>query len=780
MILAEDNRRENPARLYLPDVTGMTPLAAALAYAEAGWYVLPTDPDDIKNPGSIVGGRWHELSSRNPNQIRHWWTENPKYGIALHCGRSGAIVFDLDVDSLKAVRDDIADALSNAGAIQGTRRDGDRGHYLYLMPEDRQFGNGAGAFMTWGEVRGKNGVIIVAPTPHPDAETKDGDYNQRRTGAVGPLPDVLRECLTEAGESAEPLTNAELDTFLDTYEGGGCGRENCPHTVTGPVKRFDAAVADGASRHDTMTAVLVWALSEAMAGCYAAREVYNTLYATYAEKFDADTERERVDGLGDEYLRMAAWAAAQADPERAHRNDELPTDAEMEAFWGARPELERLRTFARARRVGPWAVFGTALARLLTTIPPSVVLPPTTGSFASLNFFVALVAPSGFGKNAAEKVAADALETATYVFVTTPGSGEGIPKLYAYKRKPRGQDWEQVNVRNAAMFSVPEVDTFAALTARGGSTLGPELRKAWMGEQLGFWWSDAEKRVTIMEHRYRMTMVVGVQPGRGGVLLQDADGGTPQRFIWLPTTDPKAPDEPPEEPEPWQLREWPKPQPATYDTDDEDGTKLKFGPAVHEMKLDVPQDKSEFHVLELPVCAVEAIQQKQLEKLREEVPEDEALDAHAMLAQLKVATALMWMNGRTDMVDEEDWNLADVVMRVSNATRANVAAALRTKASVENVRRGRAEGERAVASESVRRQAAVLRVAENMMRHIEVEGGEIARIMLRNKKIARRDRDEYFDDAEALLLVQGRIEKVETEYNAQPGHVLRVVVPNVS
>ena len=96
------------------------------------------------------------------------------------------------------------------------------------------------------------------------------------------------------------------------------------------------------------------------------------------------------------------------------------------------------------------------------------------------------------------------------------GSGEGIPKLYAYKKKVRGQEPQQVNLRNAAMLSVLEIDTFAALTSRGGSTLMPELRKAWMGEQLGFWWSDAEKRVTVMEHRYRMSMVVGYSQGAAG------------------------------------------------------------------------------------------------------------------------------------------------------------------------------------------------------------------------------------------------------------------------
>jgi hypothetical protein len=58
-----------------------------------------------------------------------------------------------------------------------------------------------------------------------------------------------------------------------------------------------------------------------------------------------------------------------------------------------------------------------------------------------------------------------------------------------------------------------------------------------------------------------------------------------------------------------------------------------------------------------------------------------------------------------------------------------------------------------------------------MVKHIQ-EAGEIARITLRNKKIARRDR-EYFDDAEEFLLSGGRIEKVSVNINGQPGHLLK-------
>jgi hypothetical protein len=164
----------------IPDVSGLSLPHAALAYAKHLGYILPTDPSDIKSPGSVVRGKWQEKSSRDPKQIRKWWEQNPDYGIALHCGRSGLIVFDLDINDLDQITRDgypeITKALRSCTTVHLTRQTGDRGHYLFLMPEGVMLGNSAGAFTRWGQVRGKNGVIILAPTPHPEP-AKGGKYH---------------------------------------------------------------------------------------------------------------------------------------------------------------------------------------------------------------------------------------------------------------------------------------------------------------------------------------------------------------------------------------------------------------------------------------------------------------------------------------------------------------------------------------------------------------------------------------------------------------------------
>ncbi len=312
--------------LWIPDVAGLSPREAALAYAGAGWYVLPTDPADIKNPGSVVHGHWQDKSSRDPARIRAWWRENPGNGIALHIGRSGAVAFDLDIDDLdliaRAGRPDIAEVLRSAAAVQTTRCQGDRGHYLYATAPGESFGNGPGAFRRWGQVRGRNGVIIAAPTPHPDAKTKAARYQWKRVGALRPLPAVLHASLVAAAGEADPLTQAELEDFLDTYAGGGCGREDCRHSPKGPVTTFKNHVAEGCSRHDTMAGVLPWALSEAMAGCYSAREAFDQLHAAFTAAFTEDDDPARRSQLGNEFGRLAQWAAAHADAARAHHDDQ--------------------------------------------------------------------------------------------------------------------------------------------------------------------------------------------------------------------------------------------------------------------------------------------------------------------------------------------------------------------------------------------------------------------------------------------------------------------------
>ena len=149
-------------------------LGAALLYAGCGWYVLPV-LRGTKDPGSVVRKGWQRKSSRDPKVIAAWFS-GTDYGIALHCGRSGAIVFD--VDRPDKLPDVLRRHLATA-PFQSTRPDvPGRGHYVFRQPPGRTIGNSNGRLGgAWGEVRGTNGVVIAEPTEHPDG----GRYHWERT-----------------------------------------------------------------------------------------------------------------------------------------------------------------------------------------------------------------------------------------------------------------------------------------------------------------------------------------------------------------------------------------------------------------------------------------------------------------------------------------------------------------------------------------------------------------------------------------------------------------------
>lgn len=748
-----------PAQLKVPNrLANLSRVEAALAYANAGWYVLPTAPSDNKNPGSVVGNGWHRKSSRSTRQIRQWWANYPDRGIALHMEKSRALAFDLDIDDLESVPHEYRDAL-RSGLFQSGRNSGDRGHYVFALDAADSFGNGAGAFRAFGEVRCK-GVIICEPTLHQKAESENARYRWVAPGVVPPLPGVLRRCLRSGVVTdVEPLAPQQLTEFLDTY----CDSDR-PGALNGVLKVFAAEVNGGMSRHEAMVNALCMAFREAVAGCYSAHDAYEQVSVAFNESFGgAGVQKERrSQPAPGELHKTAMWAAAQAlntdvDKTLARLDRDMPGGAQIdeEGFWASRESLTRLRQFARARRVGPWSMLGVVMARVCAAVPPSVVLPPTVGGHASLNLFVALVGASGEGKGSSESAAEDAVETTPGVYVSTPGSGEGIPKQYAHKSAGR-----QVNLRNSVMFSVGEIDTLAALGNRSNSTLMPELRKAWMGERMGFGYADPTKAIPIMGHRYRMAMVVGVQPGRSRALLDDSDGGTPQRFIWLPTKDADAPDIAPQEPESCVLARWPRGVLVTMESavstvsepSDDGGNAIRF--QMETLALEENPDRREFQVLEIPSEAEELIHATQLAKLRGD-NQGSGLEGHALLARLKVAAALMALDGRTDAVQSADWELAGVVMAMSDRTRGETMRGLAQQARDDNVSRGRARGVQDVAAEDIADEERMARASKLIRQHLK-DSSPMTRKLGRSK--LRRELRDYYDEAVDRLKAAGVVQ----------------------
>ncbi len=235
---------------------------------------------------------------------------------------------------------------------------------------------------------------------------------------------------------------------------------------------------------------------------------------------------------------------------------------------------------------------------------------------------------------------------------------------------------------------------------------------------------------------YRLCMLLGVQPGRAAPLLDDAAGGTPQRFLWLPSTDPDAPDVTPPAPPALVLQAevWP------------------------------PAERGVF-VLPVPPVAAQAIQDARLTTLRNQ---PEGLNGHALLARLKLAQALTLLDGRRVMT-EDDWRLSGVVMEVSDRTRSSVERHLSEEADKANLQRARAEGKRAAVADEAKDEQVIKRISKNIMKCLQ-DGEEVAASQLR-RQLASRNRDR-FDEVVALLDATGAITVTAT----QKGRKMRLSV----
>lgn len=730
--------------LTIPNISeSATAVEAAHLYAAAGMFIIPTDPKKIKNPGSIVGNNWQDKSSRDPEQIEEWFANYPDRGIAWHVGRSGAIAFDLDRDEKpEDVDGEIWDALQT-GAIHATRETGPRAHYVFRCEPD-EFGNSAGAFQPFGQVRCKNGVVILAPTPHPDADTKGGRYYWRRPGEVPPLPDTLRAELKKAAEAIEPKTSEELKEFLNRYV-----QYDSPQGLQGLLVKFRTSVEKGSGRHDAMRDVLWWGFAEAIIGRFPARDVYGSLKLAF---YNAKPEARGTT----EFDELAKWAAKRAeldDPDETRRkvNRSLyadPLDAiqsDLNDFWASSRQLQDLRQFAQARLVGPAAMLGSTLARVTAHIPPNVVLPPIVGGHASLNLFVALVGRSGESKSASMRASSDWLNIEPDYPPSKPGSGEGLAKCFAYTSKVGGAT-TQIGKQWSVLAQLPEIDTLNAAGNRGGATILSTLREGWSGERIGFDYAGADKRIVLRENRYRLCLVMGVQPERAAWLLADADGGTPQRFVWLPVSDPDTPDVEPPEPPRLSLGRW---RDFSHGgVVDPDTTRASL--------LDAAPDPADYVVLTLPAVAVERVRATQ-RAIRRCAADVDPLDGHKLLCQLKVAAALMALEDRQHEITEFDWQRASVVMAVSDLTRKDVVNKIHARAENENRNRGRADAHREIVKAQViaEETSLVKTMADRIAKKLQDEDGQVLSNV--RKALSAKSTRERFDTAVRHLIEHGTV-----------------------
>ncbi|MFR4189181.1 MAG: hypothetical protein ACLT2I_04390 [Corynebacterium variabile] len=328
---------------------------------------------------------------------------------------------------------------------------------------------------------------------------------------------------------------------------------------------------------------------------------------------------------------------------RAATPDDLPDGPERIVFTHS-PATRAVWQAARARMGSPWAVLGVVMAATVAATGPHVQLPALVGGPGSLNMLVGLVGEPGGGKGTAEGIAHHLFTVTDYngTPIEVPelplGSGEGIAELFTRRDQP-GDDTPATATPDRVMFRVPEIDALTAASSKRESTILPVLRQAFMGEPLGHTGASQATTRNVPAHTYRLTVVMGIQPRRSGGLLNDADGGTPQRVQWLPVAYAGAPDTTPTAPAPFVIRL-------------PEGTRTAYG--------NTPV------TITLPDSVGDLVRTNRLRRLRGEAVE--GLDGHLLLTREKTAAALALMDGRTN-VTKDDWAAAGAVIDLSAATR---------------------------------------------------------------------------------------------------------------
>jgi hypothetical protein len=390
------------------------------------------------------------------------------------------------------------------------------------------------------------------------------------------------------------------------------------------------------------------------------------------------------------------------------------TEIDETEFWSATDELKLIYQWARARYAAPKAVLGSVMLRVDVSTEPGLQLPGVIGGPASLNLGVVFVSRSGGGKGVSDKVGA--LVWPADIVERPIGSGEGIAALFMPPKK------DGVRPVTRAILSVPEIDTLAGVAARQGSILLAQLKSALMGELIGQSnASDATTRI-VQAHTYRCGLSIGAQPGHTGVIFNDTTGGTPQRLLWLPTTDPNMPADPVADPAPLDtaLPAW-----AT------NGGIIAYGPSE----------------IEETIIAAHLARQR---------GEGDALDGHALLTRCKVAAILAIMHRRT-VVTDLDWQLSGTVMEWSNSTRDWLldAAKQAARAKVHDRAIARAAGD------AVYDNRLLEGVKNSILRTLERDGEQPGNVL--RSRMGKRDRRDMFDQAVALLDHEGLVVSIAVD-----------------
>lgn len=603
------------------------------------------------------------------------------------------------------------------------------GHYLFTVPEGVLLPATPGTATGEGgwELKWSSRVMV------PPSVREEGAY--RVVGTTQRLPDWLRERIEASGQQAASererrlqLPEREPGNDIDAYFAGlswdqlllpdgwvngqtascGCGTFTAPGPHGSP-RSATAHDPDCAHLDRPGSGLLhLWTDSppEFLAG--AGRDVSKLTYLACSQHNGNTAAAMRSVGIAP--AGATEHATQLAVRERGEQQQQLSTqqetagvlaEAEDELFT-AREDLRQLRDFMRTALVPVWAGLGAVLAAVAARVSPHVELPPVVGTGTRpVNLLIGIVGISGSGKSLALQAGADFLGSTLDVSEHELATGQGITAVYC---SPPSKTEPAQQLTDTALFRIDEVDTMRSYSEMSGSALLPMLRSAWDGSRLGGAIKDRTRLTTVARGTYRFVALAGIQPSRSAVLLDDADGGTPQRWLFLPDHDPRTGHEPETTPEP--LR-WEPPAPLAAA-----GANLPTAITPARCRIVVPDEVRK------------TVRQDHIDRARGTGQGN--YESHRMQLRLRVAAVLALLQHRLE-ISQQDWHLAGLVMRVSDAGRNQCQQALEENRRQQSRSRGIARGVEDTHREQVVVDAEAERVQackDRVLRVLEQAGAE--------------------------------------------------------
>jgi hypothetical protein len=438
------------------------------------------------------------------------------------------------------------------------------------------------------------------------------------------------------------------------------------------------------------------------------------------------------------------WDADDADPkgrrlylfgrDARQRREQQAADTHLPAdFWEARSALARIRDAAWSRQRSPDAVLGGVLTRVAAGLPHALGLPPIVGSDVGLSLLTAVVGPPGVGKSGAVSISGQVYETPERVRVIPSGSGEGIlDQLFQYVTEGTGKEKRKLKrqTRHNLLSVVDEGAQTTAVAGRNGSTLYSTWRSIFTGAMVGDANAAEDRRRIVPEGAYSIGVLLIFQPKALAPLFADLGHGTPQRFWYVAGSDPAIPAEPPAWPDPVVV---PVPDLSRLQSPGFQTGRDRFLNVAPEIEAE--------------------IRERDLAKQRGLLQVGD-WHAHIDLLRLKLAALLTVLGGRLT-VTVSDWELAEVMVRTSDAVRKAAHADIEADTSGRDEAAGRRAGKRQAVAEEAAAAERFERTVTQVVELVRKRPGEdsIGSLQARVTKTSR----DYVAEAVAAAIERGLI-----------------------